>query len=309
MSIVFASRHASQAWLDALNAAMPSEALRDANEIDPADVHTVDIAIVADPPPSALERFPNLRWMHSVWAGVERLVPLAQARNIPLVRLIDPELARTMAEAALAWVYYLQRDMPHYAAAQRSRAWLPRPYRAPQDVVVTVLGLGALGRAACRRLLDAGFCVQGWSRSAQSIDSVRCFVGQAGFRESLRDADIVLVLLPSTQETKHIINADALGACKPGTALINFARGAVLEADALVRALDAQHISHAVLDVFDVEPLPATSALWAHQSITILPHISAPTNRASAARIVAENIARYRASGVMPETVDLARGY
>ncbi len=96
---------------------------------------------------------------------------------------------------------------------------------------------------------------------------------------------------------------------KPGAALINFGRGPIVATDALLEALDAGHLSHAVLDVFEVEPLPAESPLWRHPRVTVLPHISGPTTPASAAAIVAGNMRAYRATGRIPQAVDVARGY
>jgi glyoxylate/hydroxypyruvate reductase A len=96
---------------------------------------------------------------------------------------------------------------------------------------------------------------------------------------------------------------------REGASLINFARGGVLDTAALVDALDEDRLNHAVLDVFDEEPLPANSPLWNHQKVTVLPHISAPTNRVTASAIVAANVRAFRESGTIPVVVDAARGY
>jgi glyoxylate/hydroxypyruvate reductase A len=309
MSIAFASRQPAPAWLEALRAALPEESIREVAALTDAEAAAVDIAIVADPDPTQLARLTSLAWIHSVWAGVERLVPLARERALPLVRLHDPELSRTMAEAVLAWTYYLQRDMPAYAASQRAANWQPRAYRAPSETTVTLVGLGELGGAAATRLREAGFQVRGWSRTAKTIEGVACSVGLEQLRTSIAEADIVVLLLPLTPETHGLFDASVLAAMKRGAALINFARGAVIVRDDLIAVLDSGHLQHAVLDVFEREPLPSDDPLWRHPSVTVLPHISAPTNRRTAARIVADNIRRYRAQGLLPELVNLARGY
>jgi glyoxylate/hydroxypyruvate reductase len=309
MSIAFASRQSAPAWLDALRAALPEESIREVGELSDSEASTVEIAIVADPDPAQLARLTSLKWIHSVWAGVERLVPLARERALPLVRLHDPELARTMAEAVQAWTYYLQRDMPAYAASQRATVWQPRPYRAPSETTVTLVGLGELGSAAAARLLDAGFRVRGWSRTQKHIPGVECYVGLSVLGTSIANADIVVLLVPLTPETKGLFNTSTFAAMKRGASLINFARGAVIVRDALVDALNSGQLQHAVLDVFEQEPLPADDPLWRHPAVTVLPHISAPTNRRTAAKIVADNIRRYRADGELPALVDLGRGY
>ena len=122
-------------------------------------------------------------------------------------------------------------------------------------------------------------------------------------------ADILVLLLPLTDATRGLIGADALARMKPGASLINFGRGALVDDAALLARLDAGLLEHAVLDVFAVEPLPEGSPFWAHPRVTVLPHISAPTNVASAAQIVADNLRRYFRDGTIPRAVDRRAGY
>lgn len=308
-TIAFASRQPAEAeaqWLAALSAAMPELSVRALRDLDPEARRKVEVAIVANPDPADLALLPNLKWIHSTWAGVERLVAELGAGAPPIVRLVDPELARTMAEAALAWTYYLQRDMPAYAAAQQARRWEPRPYRRPGETTVGLLGLGALGVAAARRLSEAGFKVMGWSRTPKDIPGVDA---RTELRKVLSASDIAICLTPLTDQTRGLLNAKRLGWMKPGAGLINFARGPIVVTGDLLAVLDTGHLSHAVLDVFDQEPLPADSPLWSHRSVTVLPHISAVTDRGTASAIVADNILRWLSQGVLPQTVDMARGY
>ena len=307
--IAFVSRHDSSRWMEALTTAMPGESVLDEAGIDDATAQTVEIAIVADPAPERLARFTNMRWVHSVWAGVERLIPLVAERNIPLVRLVDPTLANAMAEAVLAWTLYLHRDMPAYARQQRQRLWMPHAYKPAASVTVGILGLGELGRAAAARLVAAGYRVTGWSQSAKQIAGVQSFTEEAGLREVLTNVNIVVLLLPLTPDTGGLMNAERLAWMRGGADIINFARGGVLDTEALLVALDDERLGHAVLDVFDQEPLPPTSPLWNHPAITLLPHISAPTDRASASNIVAGNIRMFRQSGAIPASVNTGRGY
>lgn len=308
-TVAFVSRLSAEAegpWLKALASAMPELTVRALRDLDADERGAVRVAVVANPDPADLATLPNLEWIHSTWAGVERLVAELGEDSPPIVRLVDPELARTMAEAVLAWTYYLQRDMPAYAASQVERRWEPRPYRRPQDTVVGLLGLGALGVAAAGRLSEAGFQVTGWSRTPKTIAGVDAHTDLSRVLEA---ADIVACLTPLTPQTRGLLNAERLGRMKPGAALINFARGPIVVADDLTAALDRGHLSHAVLDVFDQEPLSADSPLWTHPKVTVLPHISAVTDRQTASAIVAGAIRRWLAQGVLPQTVDRVRGY
>ena len=133
--------------------------------------------------------------------------------------------------------------------------------------------------------------------------------GDDGLQGLLEKSDILVCLVPLTDATRGLVNASRLAAMKNGAAIINFARGAVIVADDLIAALDSGKLSHAVLDVFEQEPLPAASPFWPHPKVTVLPHISAPTSRESSAQIVTGNVRTWRETGTLPETVDMARGY
>ncbi len=296
-------------WLAALQAAMPDETLVPLALLDEAARASCTVAVVANPSAQDLHSLPQLRWVHSVWAGVERMLAELGDTDLRIVRLVDPQLADTMAEAVLAWTLYLHRDMPRYLSQQGQRLWRPHDYVLPQHKTVGLLGLGALGEAAARRLVMAGFAVRGWSRTPRSLAGVTCHAGDSGLAELLAGTDILVCLLPLTAQTQGLLNDTTFGRLKRPASLINFARGAVVDDEALRRALDRGTLSHAVLDVFATEPLPAESWHWSHPSVTVLPHISAPTNRATAAAIVAANIAAYRRGGVIPAHVDRGRGY
>lgn len=297
------------AWVVALQQAMPRLRVVLLADMDEAEKAACTVAVVANPDPALLSQLPKLRWMHSVWAGVERLVAGFGNTGIKIVRLVDPQLAETMAEAVLMATLYLHRDMPAYARQQGLQVWQALDYVRPDKKTVGLLGLGALGEAASRRLLGAGFKVDGWSRQPKHLAGVNCLTGESGFNELLAQADILVCLLPLTPHTRGLLDADALARLRPGASLINFARGPIVVDEALRAALDSGHLKHAVLDVFATEPLPAGEWPWRHPRVTVLPHCSAPTDRDTASAIVAANIGRYLADGTLPTSVDTSQGY
>jgi len=296
-------------WIDALQQAMPDEKVVPLHALDAQARAACTVAIVANPLPEDVRQLPQLKWVHSVWAGVERLVTDLADTDLKIVRLVDPQLAETMAEAVLAWTLYLHRDMPAYAAQQANRQWLAHDYTRPQDKTAGLLGLGALGEAAARRLVESGFNVCGWSRTRRVASNVECFAGDAELPAMLAKTDILVCLLPLTLSTKGLLNATTLGHLPERASLINFARGPIICDDALRAKLESRRIKHAVLDVFSVEPLPPDSWQWRNPHVTVLPHISAPTDRRTASAIVGRNIRHYQESGAIPESVDRARGY
>lgn len=298
-----------QEWLALLADRLPDEKILCFSDMSETERKAAEIAIVADPDPAQVAELPGLAWIQSLWAGVERLVAELGVGAPPIARLVDPELSRVMAEAVLAWTLYLHRDMPIYRQKQQDRVWEPQPYHHPSRYTVGMLGLGALGMASANRLREAGFVVKGWSRSPKEASGIESFTGDDGLITVLGASDLVVCLMPLTDETRGLLDHRRLAAMKEGAALINFARGPIVVDADLIASLDAGHISHAVLDVFREEPLPAASPFWRHPKVTVLPHISAPTDQHTAAAIVAANIRAYRATGALPQAVDIERGY
>ncbi|MFJ3054615.1 2-hydroxyacid dehydrogenase [Herbaspirillum sp. NPDC087042] len=296
-------------WLQALRSAMPDEELLAFSELNEVQRAQCRLAIVANPDPAQLKLLPQLQWVHSVWAGVERLVADLGDSGLQLTRLVDPRLAATMAEAVLAWSLYLHRDMPAYARQQREARWDSLDYVLPEQRRIGLLGLGALGEAAAQALRQARFPVSGWSRSPRSVAGVQTYSGMEGLDQLLKESDILVCLLPLTEDTRGLLGAERLALLPAQAQLINFARGPIIDDAALRVALDAGQVRHAVLDVFAIEPLPSTAWQWSHPGVTVLPHCSAPTDCQTASAIVAANIAHYRNSGEIPANVDLKRGY
>jgi glyoxylate/hydroxypyruvate reductase A len=258
----------------------------------------VQAAVVANPPAGALQGWPNLRLVQSLWAGVDKLLadPTLPA-DVPLARMVDPAMNAAMAETALWAVLSLQRDFFTYAAQQRRSQWLPHPQRRAQDQRVTVLGQGQMGQAVAAALQRQGYAVQGWRRDGQPLAPL------------LASADVLLNLLPLTAATRGFIDAALLAQLPRGAALVNLARGAhVVDAD-LLAALASGQLRHAVLDVFHSEPLPADHPFWQHPQVTVLPHVAAVTDPRSAAAVAAANVRAALAGRPLAHRVDRSRGY
>ena len=295
-------------WLALLQQALPDErVVTDRNE---ADADTIDVAIVANPLPGALQGLPRLRLIQSLWAGVDRLLAdPTLPRDVPLARMVDPAMNQAMAETALWAVLSLHRGFFELAAAQREAHWRTLAQRRADEVPVAVLGLGQMGRAVAQRLVHNGYRVTGWSTSLSPVAGIASFAGRDALPEVLAGAEIVVNLLPLTPATTALFDRSTLVEMRRGASLVNLARGAhVVEAD-LLDALDSGQLQHAVLDVFDVEPLPAGHRFWSHPQVTVLPHAAAQTDPRSAAQIAAANVRALRAGAPLQHLVDLQRGY
>jgi glyoxylate/hydroxypyruvate reductase A len=296
-------------WLKVLKKKLPKERIVKFSNLKKLDYNKVDVAIVANPNPTEVKKLVNLKWIQSVWVGVEKLVESFKGEKVKIVRLIDPEMNRTMSEAVLSWVLYLHRDMHFYRVQQNKRVWKETDYIKPSNKVVSFIGLGELGSASVAKLIENGFNVCGWSRGKKKISKVKSFTGQLGLKKMLNQTDILVCLIPLTQKTKYLLNYKTLSYLKRGASIINFARGGIINAKDLVKHLNSGKIKHAVLDVFEKEPLPSSSDLWKHKKITVLPHISAHTDMDTASSIVCKNIKTYRLNNRIPKSVDMLRGY
>ena len=167
------------------------------------------------------------------------------------------------------------------------------------QVHVGILGLGTLGSATANKLRKLDFNVTGWSTTEKNLRGIKSLVGLNGLAKILSNSDYLILLLPLTEETKNIINSGSLKMVKKGAILINAGRGGLIEDNDLLEALDRGKLSGCTLDVFNEEPLPPEHPFWAHEKVTVTPHISAPTRLQSSIKSILKNIARIK-KGLQP---------
>ncbi len=252
--------------------------------------------------------FPRLKAVLSLWAGVERIVG-NDTLKAPLCRMVDGGLKKGMAE----WVaghclrYHLGMDAHIVNPSAEWRGGMAPPLA--QDRTIGILGLGELGQASAEALKCLGFKLAGWSRSLKEIAGVDCYAGAESLTALLAQSEILVLLLPQTPDTTHIINAKTLALLPEGARLLNPGRGPLIDDTALLDALNAGHIAHATLDVFATEPLPQGHPYWAHPHVTVTPHIASETRPKTAAEVVAKNVARGESGEALLYVVDRDVGY
>lgn len=273
-----------------------------------ADPAAVDYVIFAPGGPiKDFTPYTRCKAVLSLWAGVERIVANPTLTQ-PLCRMVDTSLERGMVEYVTGHVLRHHLGMDRYIN-RPLLGWTSQVPPLATERPVAVLGLGVLGRACAAALSDLGFPVLGWSRSPRQIGAITCHHGAQGLVDALERAQIVVTLLPHTAQTEALIDARALARMQPGAVLINPGRGALIDEDALLAALDSGHLGHATLDVFRTEPLPDAHPFRSHPRVTATPHIAAATRPASAAGVIAENIRRGEAGEPFAHLVDRSRGY
>ncbi len=289
MNILFASEtEKAEFWLPLLQRALPDD------RFFVTDENPVEIALVATPPAGTLRKLKGVKLIQSLWMGVEKLLADPEyPLGVPLARLIDTGMVAAMSETVLSHVldWHEWRRYKQYLASDRT---------------IGILGLGELGGDAARKLLALGFRVAGYSRRPKNLEGVQSFTD---LEAMLPLCNALVCLLPLTAHTQGVLNGKNFSLLKKHSAIINLARGGHLITQDLIKALDAGHLAHAYLDVFDSEPLPASSPLWKHPGVSITPHSAALTEPRTALAKVVENVERVRRGETPLNLVDFAAGY
>jgi glyoxylate/hydroxypyruvate reductase A len=300
-------------WVERFRRLLPDRPVVALGEaVDPADVR---YAAAWKHPPGSLAGLQNLRAIFSLGAGVDHLMDDPALPDVPVVRAVDPDLTDRMSEYVVLHCLLHLRQQRRYDAQQREKLWLDdRRQPAAREVRVGIMGLGVLGQDAATKLRVMGFEVAGWSRSPKAADGIATFSGAEGFGPFLARTDILVCLLPLTDDTRGILNRTLFAGLARdgrlgGPVLVNAGRGGLqVEADILA-CLDDGTLQAATLDVFEREPLALASLLWTHPRVTVTPHNAAMSAPETIAALVANGIRAHEAGAILNHVVDRRLGY
>lgn len=267
----------------------------------------VTFAVIWKQPPGSVATLPALRALQSFGAGVDAILSDNTLPALPLARIVDPALTAAMLNYLSTIERYYRLRLDLFQAQQQQMNWQPR---SPRKLTkLCVLGLGELGLAAAQYFQQQGYQVSGWARQSHQFHGIDCYAGLSQLPDALNDADIVICLLPLTRQTENLLNADVLSKMKPGVILINVARGALIDDDALLAALASGQVQAACLDVFRQEPLPKDHPYWAHPAVLVTPHISAVTRVETVVTQIVENYRRSQNGAPLLHQVNMTQGY
>lgn len=300
-------------WIDGLRAQLGDYPIFQRGDVyDPNEIHYI---FVWKPDETAFNGLNNLKAVLSLGAGVDALVQHPQLPDdVPIVRFVDEELSQCMSDYVVAHVTMHHRLYTRYAADQKAKRWSQLYPPAAWDTNVGVMGLGVLGTDALARLKPLGFNLSGWSRSQKDINGVACYAGAKTLDTFLAQTDILVNLLPLTDDTRGILNYENFAKLRRdvlagGPAIINAARGGHQKETDIEKALKDGTLGAASLDVFEVEPLPQDSRLWDLEGCYITPHIAAISNPNSGVNYFSQVVLDCEAGKPLINVVDVKKGY
>lgn len=261
---------------------------------------------------AALQAAPGVRWVHTSTAGFDwAMVPEIEQRGITLTRSAA-SYAKPIGEFTLALILSLAKRLPQVAAAQQERRWASVEPMELADLTVGIVGAGAIGHEVAWRCAALGMRVIGSRRTPMPQPHFDEVLAADALPDLLAASDVVVVACPLTPETRGLIDAAALATMKPTAFLVNVARGPIVVADDLRRALEQGVIAGAAMDAFDVEPLPQDDPLWSAPNLLVTPHTSFKGAR-NQDRVLAEfeeNLRRFlRGEPLLNAMRDFALGY
>jgi glyoxylate/hydroxypyruvate reductase len=273
------------------------------------NLEEIEYLIAWQAPPEFIAALPRLEVLFSSGAGIDHVDFSTVPKRVPLVRMVEPGIINGMVEYVSLAVLALHRDFFEYVAQKAARSWNPLEVPPASSRTIGVMGLGSLGCAVLDRLASYGFRLRGWNRSPRDIDGVETFTGTPQLHSFLGACDVLVCLLPLTAATEGILGRELFLALPRGAAVINVGRGQHLVDADLLAALDSGHLSRAILDVTDPEPLPVEHPFWTHPRVFVTPHVASMTQPETAAPILLANIRRHQRGETLVGVVDRVRGY
>lgn len=273
---------------------------------DPKDI---DLLLVQKYPLGILNQFVNARAIIVLAAGIDHLLRDISLPQLPIVRIVDKNMARDLAQYAVGHVLNIIKRTEHWQQNQAKKNWAKEYPFNYANKTVGIMGLGQIGLKIVDALKALDINVVGWSKSPKNISRMTCYHGNFEIKSFLNVTDILICVLPLTKETENIIDDKLLRELKSGVYVINIGRGMHVVDEDLLEALDANILAGAVLDVFRQEPLPSTHPFWEHSKMKLTPHIASISNPITAAPQVYENICRLQENRDLINLVDIIKGY
>jgi phosphoglycerate dehydrogenase-like enzyme len=276
-----------------------------------AGIDEVEYLLALNPPRGHWARARRLRLIQVLGAGVDGVLPAPDLPPSVVLANQRGMSAEPMAEFGLTLALGLLKQLPFFLAAQRERTWRRTlPVRAA-GLTMGILGMGAIGEALAERAAALGMRVIATQRSPKRHPAVERIESPERTDAVLAESDVVVVLLPLTDDTRGFLSRERLARMKPGAYLVNLARGGIADEEAVLEALKSGRLAGAAFDVFETEPLPPESPLWDAPNLWVTPHMAGgfPEILDETTRLFAENVSRLERGEPVRNAIDRTRGY
>jgi glyoxylate/hydroxypyruvate reductase A len=274
------------------------------------DLEGIDYVVVWGAFKLDYSSMPRLKAIFSLGAGIDHMGDLSGIRDdVSIIRFIDPLLTEEMRGYIVLNVLRFHRRDGFYRARQAESDWAQVTPAPACDVGIGIAGAGVLGAAAAKALVHLGFNVAVWSRAPKHIEGAASFDGQEALPEFLARTDILVSLLPLTDETHGLWNGRTFDLLPRGAFVINAGRGGSLVEEDLLAALESGQIAGTALDVFEQEPLPEGHPFWDHEQVYVTPHIASLSNPQALTAYVTRNIERLEMGEAPEGLIDRQKSY
>ena len=268
-----------------------------------------------------LTELPNLKWVQSVWAGVEPLLDPALRRDYILTNAREV-FGGLMSEFVLGYLLLHERKILQRLETQKNHQWDQTTPGTLCGKTIAILGIGSIGAEVARTAKFFGMSVRGYTRKSEDCEHVDRYYHDmepdgltsarqqtAALHECCEGVDYLVSVLPNTSQTRQLINAELLARLPKHALFINVGRGSAVDQSALIQALETEAIAGAILDVFEQEPLPAEHPFWETKNLIVTSHTSAPSFPKDIINLFIENYRRYHPGEPLKHIVDFERGY
>ncbi len=293
-------------WVQAFKEHLPDGEVVTWDEV--RDPSKVEVAVVWNHQKDLFKKISNVKLVASLGAGVDHIVhdPLLPS-DTPVSKVISPHLSTPMSNYCIGAILHYHKQFDKYARDKVQKRW-HQEFDPERPVTIGILGLGALGSDLAQKLVTLGFEVHGLSRSKKSLPDVLTYT-EDQLDVFLSKVNVLICMLPSTDQTTGIINHSMLSKLPDQSFLINVGRGKQQVDEDILACLDSGKLAGAFLDVFPVEPLPQKSPLWEHPDVFITPHIAVVTKIEAAVPQILENYNRLKRGAKLINLIDRSKGY
>ncbi|MFD2922241.1 D-2-hydroxyacid dehydrogenase [Halobacillus naozhouensis] len=251
----------------------------------------------------------SVRWFQSIGAGVDDLMADPSIpENLPITRIVN-QFGTYISEYVFTFLLYLLKDVPRIRQSQIDRSWDPFTSESLTGKTIGIAGIGSIGAEIVRKARAFDMDVHGLSFSGKQAHLVDRHFTADEWEDFVKELDYLVLTLPLTRATHHIVNRDILSAMKSNASLVNVGRGELIAEEDLQAVMRSGHLQAAVLDVFEKEPLPEDHPFYSMPNVYITPHLSGPSTTEGVSHFFVENVKRFLEGQPLHGLVDRKRGY